>query len=119
MIYGLGVDVTEIERVARAQSRNQHFARKVLGDAEFARWQTLTGRRADEYLAGRFSVKEAYAKAYGTGLGTVKLHDVQTLTDATSGKPYIAAGPYAGPAHVSISHSKELVFTEVILEEKA
>jgi holo-[acyl-carrier protein] synthase len=49
----------------------------------------------------------------------VKLHDVQTLTDATSGKPYIAVGPYAGPAHVSISHSKELVFTEVILEEKA
>lgn len=119
MIYGLGVDVTEIDRVVQAQSRNKHFARKVLGDAELARWQELTGRRADEYLAGRFSVKEAYAKAYGTGLGVVNLHDVQTLTDAVSGKPYIAAGPYQGPAHVSISHSKELVFTEVILEEEA
>lgn len=119
MIYGLGVDVTDIARVTRAQSRNHNFARKVLGDAEYARWQELSGLHADEYLAGRFSVKEAYAKAYGTGLGVVNLHDVQTLNEVGTGRPYIAAGPHRGPAHVSISHSKELMFTEVILEEEA
>lgn len=115
MIKGIGVDVSEIARIADAQRRHEDFARKVLTANEYAQWQQYHGRRADEYLAGRFSVKESYAKAYGTGLGPVQLHDVETLSDP-SGRPYIAKGPHKGPAHVSISHSRELVFTEVILE---
>lgn len=114
MISGIGVDVTELARIARAQERNQHFARKVLGNREYAYWQRLQGKRALEYLAGRFSVKESYAKAYGSGIGTVALHDVETLTD-TNGRP-VVYGPHAGVAHVSISHTDTLVFTEVILE---
>lgn len=116
MIKGIGVDITEIARVAKAQQKNSHFARKVLTDAEYAAWQGMTGKRANQYLAGRFSVKESYSKAYGTGLGVIQLHDVSTLTD-DAGRPYIAAGPHSGPAHVSISHTDSLVFTEVILEE--
>ncbi|WP_155287662.1 holo-ACP synthase [Lacticaseibacillus zhaodongensis] len=115
MIKGIGVDVSEIDRIAAAQRKHGDFAKKVLTAGEYAQWQQYRGRRADEYLAGRFSVKESYAKAYGTGLGSVQLHDVETLSDA-AGRPYIAKGPHQGPAHVSISHSKELVFTEVILE---
>ncbi len=115
MIQGLGIDVTELRRIAQAQARNPHFAQKVLTPAEFTQWQQLAPKRALEYLAGRFSVKEAYAKAYGTGLGQVALHDVETLTDATTGRP-VVSGPFQGRAHVSISHTDVLVFTEVILE---
>lgn len=114
VISGLGIDVTELARIAQAQTRNPHFAAKVLTASELAQWQALAGQRALEYLAGRFSVKESYAKAMGTGLGAVALHAVETLNDA-SGRP-VVTGPFAGTAHVSISHTDELVFTEVILE---
>ncbi len=118
MIKGLGIDLTEIARIEQAQAKNPHFAAKVLTPAELAQYQALSGRRALEYLAGRFSVKEAYAKAFGTGLGRVGLQDVETLSEAL-GRPVITAQPFAGRAHVSISHTQDLVMTEVILEEKA
>ncbi|WP_125705776.1 holo-ACP synthase [Lacticaseibacillus daqingensis] len=115
MIKGLGIDITELARIEAAQNKNAHFAQKVLTEAELAQYQALSGRRAVEYLAGRFSVKEAYAKAYGTGLGTVALQDVETLTQA-GGQPVITRHPFAGRALVSISHTATLVMTEVILE---
>lgn len=115
MIYGIGVDLTPIGRISAAQAKNPHFASKVLTDAELAAYTQLQGKRAAEFLAGRFSLKEAYGKAYGTGLGPVNLHDVECLNDA-SGKPVLTAHPFAGKAFVSISHTDELVMTEVILE---
>ncbi|WP_225048691.1 holo-ACP synthase [Lacticaseibacillus kribbianus] len=118
MIKGLGIDLTAIARIEQAQAKNPHFAKKVLTEAELAQYQALAGRRASEYLAGRFSVKEAYAKAYGTGLGRVGLQDVETLS-GDAGQPVITKQPYDGPAHVSISHTQDLVMTEVILEAKA
>lgn len=115
MIYGLGIDATDIDRVVDAQEKNPNFALKVLTDNEYAQYQTLSGRRAAEYLSGRFSVKESYSKAYGTGLGKVGLRDVETMND-DYGKPIIAKHPFAGNAFVSISHTDTMVFTEVILE---
>lgn len=118
MIYGIGVDLTEIARIEQAQRKNPHFAAKVLTAAELAVFQQMPATRAAQWLAGRFSVKEAYAKAYGTGFGPVALHDVETLTDAATGRPLITKHPFAGEAHVSISHTATLVMTEVILEGK-
>lgn len=118
MIHGIGVDLTELGRIKAAQARNPDFAKKVLTDAELAIYQQYSGQRATEYLAGRFSVKEAYTKAYGTGIGKVALHAVETLDDST-GKPVVTKHPYAGRALVSISHTASLVMTEVILEEAA
>lgn len=114
MIAGLGIDVTELARIQKAQDSNPHFAQKVLTAHEYAYWQQLNGQRGLEYLAGRFSVKESYAKACGLGLGPVALHDVETLSDE-AGRP-VVTGPFKGTAHVSISHTGSLVFTEVILE---
>ncbi|WP_461214632.1 holo-ACP synthase [Lacticaseibacillus sp. GG6-2] len=115
MIYGIGVDLTQIARIVAAQTKNAHFASKILTTAELAAFSQLSGVHAAEFLAGRFSLKEAYAKAYGTGLGPVNLHDVECLNDDV-GKPVITKHPYAGKAFVSISHTDELVMTEVILE---
>ncbi|WP_407892772.1 holo-ACP synthase [Lacticaseibacillus sp. N501-2] len=115
MIYGIGVDITEIARIQAAQQKRSDFAQKVLTAAELAKFASFDGKRAAEFLAGRFSVKEAYAKAYGTGLGEVGLQDVECL-DNDRGKPEITKHPFAGKAHVSISHTDTLVMTEVILE---
>ena len=118
MIYGIGIDITEIARIEHAQASNPHFAGKVLTDRELAYYRDLPPERAAQWLAGRFSVKEAYANAFGTGLGPVALHDVETLSDA-AGRPVITAHPYAGKAFVSISHTATLVMTEVILEAES
>ena len=116
MIRGLGIDLTELSRIKAAQERNSHFAEKVLTSKELAAYSALEGQRALEYLAGRFSVKEAYAKAYGTGLGKVALQDVETLT-GNNGQPVITKHPATALVHVSISHTAELVMTEVVLED--
>lgn len=116
MIAGLGVDVAEIERVWDVYQKNTSFLAYILTSAEQKVFQSLSMRRQQEFLAGRFSAKEAYSKALGTGIGAqVGWHDVEVL-DEPNGKPRITHHPFAGKAFVSISHTDNLVFTEVILE---
>lgn len=115
MIYGVGIDILEIERVKKALAQNSRFAERILTAGEFARFNQLKDQEQVVFLADRFSVKESYSKAYGSGLGLINLKDVETLADDT-GRPIISQHPFNGTAHVSISHTKDLVMTEVILE---
>ncbi|WP_412988821.1 holo-ACP synthase [Pediococcus siamensis] len=118
MIYGTGIDLTDINRVFKVQAHLPKFAVRILTAKELAAYQQLTGRRASEYLAGRFSAKESYSKAYGTGLGNrLGFQDIEIL-DEPSGKPVVSRQPFAGQAHVSISHTEQFVMTQVILEQK-
>lgn len=116
MIFGIGVDITEIERVGNIQKR-LGFAQKVLTSNEFEVWKNMKEPRSIEFLAGRFSAKESYSKAFGTGLGRqLGFKDIEIL-DNDVGKPIITKHPFKGTAHVSLSHTKQVVMTEVILEE--
>lgn len=116
MIYGNGVDLTDIPRIRKAYERNPRFAVKVLTDKEFQLFEKITNEKFKiEFLAGRFSAKESYSKAFGTGLGKIGLHDIEILDDPL-GKPVVTKQPYSGNAFVSISHTDALVMTEVILE---
>ena len=99
MIYGLGIDLTDIDRIRQAQAKRQTFAGKVLTPGELEVFERLNDKRRFEYLAGRFSAKESYGKALGTGIG--KEVSFQGVI-----------------AHVSISHTDTCVMTEVILESK-
>ena len=69
MIKGHGIDIEEISSIQKVYEKNARFAKKVLTAAEFARFEELSGRRKMEYLAGRWSAKEAFSKAWGTGIG--------------------------------------------------
>src|SRR4029450_1109736 len=65
-IVGLGLDATDIPRVAEALKRyGDRFLRRVFTDEEIA----YCTRRRDPvpHLAGRFAAKEAAMKALGTG----------------------------------------------------
>lgn len=120
MIYGLGIDITEINRIHEIQAKNKNFAVKTLTDNEYEFYQRLSPKRKDEFLAGRFSIKESYSKALGTGIGKyVNFSDLEILNDQV-GKPILTKHPYSKKlnAHISISHTDELVMTEVILEYK-
>lgn len=116
MIKGHGIDVEEISSIGRAYEKNARFARKVLTEAEFSRFESLSGKRRLEYLAGRWSAKEAFSKAWGTGIGRVTFQDLEILNDE-KGAPYFSKSPFAGKVWVSISHAGNLVTASVILEE--
>ena len=116
MIKGHGIDIESIAAIENAYHKNTRFAEKVLTNAEKERFEELSGKRKMEYLTGRWSAKEAFSKAMGTGIGPVGFQDLELLNDS-KGAPYFSKSPFSGEVWVSISHKGDLVSTSVILEE--
>ncbi|KGM37503.1 holo-ACP synthase [Streptococcus sinensis] len=117
MIKGHGIDLEELSSIERAYSKNSRFAQKVLTPKEFSRFEELKGKRKMEYLAGRWSAKEAFSKAWGTGIGKVTFQDLEILNNQ-QGAPYFSQSPFDGKVWVSISHAGNQVIASVILEEE-
>lgn len=66
ILLGIGVDMVEVARISKALDRNgQTFARRILSVDEFE--QFSDAKSPNSFLAKRFAVKEAVAKAIGTG----------------------------------------------------
>ncbi len=67
MLIGTGVDLIEIERIARSIERyGERFLRRIYTDHEIA--YCTSKRSSAESFAARFAAKEAGAKALGTGI---------------------------------------------------
>ncbi|WP_125583997.1 holo-ACP synthase [Levilactobacillus cerevisiae] len=116
MIYGTGIDITDLGRVKDVVAKQPLFLNKVLTPGELSDYHALSGQRAVEFIAGRWSAKESYSKAMGTGIGAeVGFQDVE-VRDNAAGQPIVVRHPFTGIAHVSISHTATLVMTQVILE---
>ena len=118
MIQGIGIDIIDLERVRKIQARRgDSFAKKVLTEKEFAQYQQYSGQRQIEYLGGRFSAKESFSKAMGTGIGKkINFKDVETLQNEF-GQPIMTSTKFSGKILVSISHEKKYAITQVLLEE--
>lgn len=113
----VGIDIQEIERFEKLVERGDRFAQGVLTEQEFAEYLNLTPKRKAEYLGGRFCIKEAFSKAYGTGLGKeLGLKDVQTLTGAR-GEPITTCQKFSGQISSSIAHDRHEVVAIVLLAE--
>ncbi len=66
-IVGLGTDIVEISRVEEIVERSgERLAKRVLSDREWQQYQQHN--QPIRFLAKRFAVKEAAAKALGTGI---------------------------------------------------
>ncbi|MEV6235573.1 holo-ACP synthase [Lentzea sp. NPDC051838] len=113
----LGVDLTELDELD-ALLRRKWFRRFVFADAELAHADGLAATRRAEFLAGRFSAKEAVLKVLGRGLfqGVVP-HDIE-VTRADGGEPCVTLSATAARAaaeagisevSVSITHKRDLV----------
>jgi holo-[acyl-carrier protein] synthase len=121
-IIGLGIDATDIPRVAETYARyGDRFLRRVFTDGEIA----YCTRRRDPvpHLAGRFAAKEAAMKALGTGHSRgVLWKDVEVVRHG--GPPQLrfhgGAARRAQEMHVeksllTITHSEALALAQVIL----
>ena len=109
MIVGIGTDLMELKRIAKAYEK-ESFRRRVYTEQE----QKLIGTRM-QTAAGNFAVKEAVAKAFGTGFGKIAPIEIEALREP-SGKPYVILHGRAETmqqeknirmVHVSISNTRE------------
>ena len=116
MIVGHGIDIEELASIQNAVEKREGFAQRVLTDKEMERFASLKGRRQIEYLAGRWSAKEAFSKALGTGIGKLGFQDLEVLNNER-GAPYFSKSPFSGKVWLSISHTDQFVTASVILEE--
>ena len=89
MIYGIGNDIIEIDRIRQALDRNSRLIDKLFSDNEIAMLRAK-GFKAQS-IAGNFCAKEAAVKALGTGLRGFKILDLEILRDELD-KPYVVIG---------------------------
>jgi holo-[acyl-carrier protein] synthase len=123
MIVGVGVDVVEVARVARALERHPRFGVRVFTQAE----REASARRgvgAVAYLAKRWAAKEAVSKALGVGFSGFSYTEIEVV-NLRSGAPTVAVhgevGEWADQLgvvrwHLSLSDTDELAFATAIAE---
>lgn len=116
MIIGIGLDVTELDRITKAYEKREDFAKRILTEKEQVIFNQLKGTRKMEFLAGRYAAKEAFSKAYGTGIGKLSFQDIEVLPGEKN-KPEVTQSPFDGNVFVSITHSSNVVAAQVILEK--
>lgn len=119
LILGIGNDILEIERIRQSiETHGKRFFSRLFTPQE--QGYCLKYADAAPHFAGRFSGKEAIAKALGTGFGKhTSWLDIEILNDA-QGKPVVHLSPAlqakcaATTFLLSISHS-QLYVTAVAL----
>ncbi|MGN5882341.1 MULTISPECIES: holo-ACP synthase [Staphylococcus] len=116
MIYGIGIDLIEIERIQTMLERQKRLPEKILSADELEKFNSFSHeKRKAEFLAGRFACKEAFSKALGTGIGKRIGFKAINCKNDELGRPYIE---YEGfKVHVSISHTENYATSQVILEK--
>jgi len=90
MIYGVGVDLVRVDRIARVLARyGERFLGRVFTDREIAYCQGRHKQGVYQF-AQRFAAKEAFSKALGVGLreGGIRWREVEVLPNRM-GKPEI------------------------------
>lgn len=117
MIIGLGTDLVETARIKEAIANNARFVAKLLTDKELSTYQEMHNeKRQIEFVAGRWAAKEAFAKAYGTGISSqLHFHDIEVSNDDQR-KPLIICNKVTSPIHITISHTDHYATATVIIE---
>jgi len=92
-VLGTGVDLVENDRVRALLTRwGPRFRDRVYLPAEQGYCESKAAPWL--YYAGRFAVKEAVSKAFGTGIGEgLGWLDIEVVKDAHTGAPSIRLGP--------------------------
>ncbi|HLQ96977.1 MAG TPA: holo-ACP synthase [Pseudogracilibacillus sp.] len=119
MIKGIGIDIIELDRIQHSLRKSDRFIKRILTKDEQKAFLSLQKEyRQVEYAAGRFAAKEAFAKAVGSGIGSLSFQDIEIM-QKTNGKPSLQAIGYESEhVFLSISHSKTYAVAQVIIEEK-
>lgn len=123
-IVGLGTDIVEITRIESVIERSaDSLAKRILTEYEYTQYQQQT--KPARFLAKRFAVKEAAAKALGTGFRNGLAFNQFEVTNDELGKPLLslsgealklANNLKATHFHVSITDERHYAAATVIIE---
>jgi len=123
LISGTGIDIIEVHRIQTVMERDIGFREKIFTEGEIAYCEKMKNKYQN--YAARFSAKEAFLKAIGTGWRFgIRFADIDVYHD-DFGKPLIRLTGKAeelalrdgiSKIHVSLSHLKEMATAVVILE---
>ena len=125
MIFGIGTDIVEVERIKNLSSISK-FAKKILSQKELNTFNSLNKDQQIYFLSKQFAAKEAISKALGTGIGhEISLKNIEILRDE-KGKPFFNAinelSAYLSnlgitKTHVSLSDESNYAIAMVIVEK--
>jgi len=124
MIVGLGIDITELDRIERSLDKyGERFAEKILTPAEI---ELIPSKNPIPYVAARFAAKEAAVKALGTGFAEgITFHTIE-ITRMESGAPKLnllgkalerSKSMGVQGIHISITHGRDTAAAVVVLEK--
>lgn len=123
-ILGLGTDIVEIVRIEAVITRNgDRLAQRVLHQTEWQVYQQH--QQPGRFLAKRFAVKEAAAKAFGTGIRNGLAFNQFEVFNDELGKPKLRLHQRAAELaqemgvqsiHVSLADERHYACATVIVE---
>ena len=124
MIYGIGTDLVDLDRIKKIKSLSG-FANKILGDLELEKYAGMGKKEKEYYLGKQFAGKEAYVKALGIGFkDPIFPKDIQILRNA-AGKPEVLLSAGAKSyveglgitkSHVSLADESNHLIAFAVLE---
>ena len=123
MIAGIGTDVVAIGRIRASLDRHgAAFAERILAASEMVEYAQVHDQA--RFLAKRFAAKEAFSKAFGTGIRAPATFHAIAVGHDELGKPFFVLGEVLAAemehrgwkSHLSISDEKETVVAFALIE---
>jgi holo-[acyl-carrier-protein] synthase len=124
MIYGIGTDIVEIERIKNVVEKwGDRFLKKVFTGKEIE--YCYNKKDPFPHLAARFAAKEAFIKASSAlRVRRLEFHAIEILSDP-SGRPFIKIlTPDSSLLtsdffiHLTLSHERNYTIAIVVIETK-
>ncbi len=126
MIRGIGMDLADIDRIARLLARHPERARRRLfteGERSYCDRRAQPAR----HFAARFAAKEAAYKALAGSAEARHIHwlEIEVANSPLDGRPMLllhggaakrAAELGVGTVHITLTHSDEVAAAVVVLE---
>lgn len=128
MIFGVGIDIVQIDRIKKilSQKSADSFLKKIASTSEIAQSRKIKNNLA-QYWANRYAVKEAAAKALGTGFGKNFSPSEFIISSDNHGKPIantigklnkLIKKLNIHNIHISMSHESNSAIAIVIFEKR-
>lgn len=119
-IVGLGVDLVEVSRMARAMRRGRFVERVFTVEEQ----RVLRFSHPEERLAARFAAKEACLKALGVELNLRRLKEIEVVRAKTGAPALVLSGEMAERLRrlggqklwLSLAHERGAAVAVVVVE---
>lgn len=124
MIFGIGIDLIEVERVEHRVASGNGFREYVFTPYEIEYCEAMANKY--QHYAARFSAKEAFLKAMGTGwVGDIVLNEIEVRQEESQKPELKLYGETLliynrlklGKISLSMSHLKHMATAIVIIEQ--